>query len=171
MKVLIIYATRGGASRECAQILHDRICSSFDVSVFDIENSPPSPDGYDVAVIGGSIRMTKINKKLKKYLAENAEMLNKIQTAIFLCCGFPENFEDYVALQIPKSVIPTLGMHCFGGELKPQKLKGIDKIIVKMLREDIKGADFEASFSDKSPLPEIVPENIYRLADKIRKLL
>ena len=171
MKVLIIYATRGGTSRECAQILHDKICGSFEVSVFDINDAPPSPEGFDVAVIGGSVRMTKINKKLKKYLALHADALNKMQTAIFLCCGFPENFDDYIAMQIPKTVIPSLGTHCFGGELKPKKLKGMDKLIVKMLRSEIKGADFEVSDEGQAPLPEIVPENIYRLADKIRGLL
>lgn len=171
MKVLIIYATRGGVSRECAQMLHDRIRGSFDVSVYNIEDTPPSPEDFDIAVIGGSVRMTKINKKLKKYLANNADALNKIQTAIFLCCGFPENFDDYVATQIPKTVIPSLGMHCFGGELKPKKLKGMDKLIVKMLRSDITGADFEVSNGNQSPLPEIVPENIYRLADNLRRLL
>ena len=171
MKVIIIYASRGGVSKRCAEILRDKINSSFEVSVFDIENAPPSPDSFDVVVIGGSVRMARINKKLKKYLREHAQILNKKHTALFLCCGFPEYFDTYVAKQFPKSIIPSLGIHCFGGELKPKDLKGIDKLIVKMLREDIQGADYEAYDALHSPLPEIVPENIYRLSDKMRQLL
>ena len=171
MNILIIYSTRGGVSRECAKMLKKHLDRTFEVSVYDIENTPPSPEGFDVAVIGGSVRMAKINKRLKKYLREHATALNDIHTALFLCCGFPENFDDYVSMQIPKSVIPSLGIHCFGGELKPQNLKGIDKLMVKMMRSEIIGTDFEAPEHDRPPLPEIVPENIARLADKIRSLL
>lgn len=171
MKLLVIYSSRGGASKKCAEILSDRLSGSFDTEVYDIENTPPAPDGFDVAVIGGSIRMCKLNKKLKAYLSKNAEALNNIHTAVFLCCGFTENFDDYVNLQVPKSVLADLGIHCFGGELKPKELKGMDKLAVKMMRSSITTADFESPDPNASPLPEIIPENIYRLADRIRALL
>lgn len=171
MKVLIIYASRGGTSKVCAEMLCEKLCGSMEVTVCDIADVPPSPDGFDVAVIGGSVRMGRLNKDLKKYLRDNASVLNGINTALFLCCGFTESFDDYVAMQFPKSVIPSLGIHCFGGELKPEKLTGLDKLLVKMMRSEIRGSDFEAPENTHMPLPEIVPENIYRLADKIRTLL
>ncbi len=171
MKVLIIYATRGGVSRECAQMLRDKLESSFEVTLCDIEDGAPLPDGFDIAVLGGSIRMGKLNKKLKHYIKDNIHTLNNMQTAVFLCCGFTENFDDYVSFQVPKTLVPSLGIHCFGGELKPNKLKGMDKFIVKMVRSSIVGSDFESPDPTASPLPEIVPENIRRLADKIRGLL
>ncbi len=172
MKILIIYATSGGASRMCAEILRDKFSSdAFEVTLCDIHDNPPPPDGFDVAVIGGSIRMGKINKKLKHYLKTHVDTLNKLHTALFLCCGYTENFDDYVSLNFPKSIIPTLGIHCFGGELKPEKLKGFDKFIVKMVRTSILDEDFESPDPTRSPLPEIVPENIWRLADTIRALL
>lgn len=171
MKVLIIYSTRGGVSRTCAQMLRDYLGGTFDVTLCDIEDGAPSPDGFDVAVVGGSIRMGKLNKKLKAYIKANLDTLNQIHTAAFLCCGLTENFDDYVSFQIPKNLLPKLGIHCFGGELKPQKLKGLDKLIVKSVRASIVGEDFESSDPSASPLPEIVPENIRRLADSIRNLL
>ena len=115
--------------------------------------------------------MGSINKKLKKYIKLNLSKLNCIQTALFLCCGYTESFDDYVSLNFPKSLVPKLGIHCFGGELKPEKLKGFDKFIVKMVRSSIINEDFEHPDPNQSPLPEIVPENISRLSDKIRRLL
>ena len=171
MKILIIYSTKGGVSKECANILYEKLAGSFEVSVYDINDTPPSPDGFDIAVIGGSIRFGVLNKKLKAYLKTNAQKLSTMDTALFICCGFTESFEDYASMQFPKQIIPSLGIHFFGGELKPQKLKGIDKWIVKTLRTDMLNDDFEAPDPNKSPLPEIVPENIYRLADRIRELL
>lgn len=172
MRVLVIYATSGGVSRVCAEMLKERLdCDAIRVTLCDIHHTPPSPEGFDVAVIGGSIRMGRINKRLKNYLRTHEATLGKLQTALFLCCGYTENFDDYVALNFPKSIVPSLGIHCFGGELKPEKLHGFDKFIVKMVRASILDEDFESPDPTKSPLPEIVPENIYRLADAIRALL
>ena len=171
MKVLIIYATRGGVSKKCCEMLAGRLEGSMEVQTYDINDAPPSPEGFDVAVIGGSVRMGLINKKLKAYLKAHAQRLNEMQTALFLCCGFSEEFDDYVATQIPKSVLASLGIHFFGGELKPEKLRGLDKLIVKIVRADMKDDDFEHPDPTRSPLPEILPENINRLADRIRALL
>ena len=172
MKVLVIYSTSGGVSRTCAEMLKDRLDGgAISVALYDIKDNPPSPEGYDVAVIGGSVRMGRISKRLKNYLRTHEDALGELQTALFLCCGYTENFDDYVALNFPKSIIPSLGIHCFGGELKPEKLRGFDKFVVKMVRSDILNEDFEHPDPTKSPLPEIVPENIWRLADAIRGLL
>ena len=171
MKILIIYSTKGGVSKVCANMLCDKLMGSFDVSVYDINDNPPTPNEFDVVVIGGSIRFGKLNKKLKMYMKTHAQKLSEINTALFICCGFTESFEDYASMQIPKQIIPSLGIHFFGGELKPQKLKGVDRWIVKTLRADMLNDDFESPDPNRSPLPEIVPENIYRLADRIRELL
>ena len=171
MKVLIIYSSKSGVSRKCAEMIGERLENSMQIDIFDIKDGAPSPEGYDVAVIGGSIRMDRLNKDLRKYLKANAEELNKINTALFLCCGMTDCFEDYVKLNFPKTVVPALGIHYFGGELKPDKLKGIDKLIVRSMRSSINYEDFEAPDHEKAPLPEMIPENVYRLADSIRALL
>ena len=169
MKILIVYSSVWGVSKQCAQMLADMLCDKHEVSVFSIENAP-SPAGFDVAVVGGSVRMGRLNRQLRSYLKNNAEALSGMNTALFMCCGLSENFDDYVALQFPTSVIPSLGIHYFGGELKPEKLKGFDRIAVKMMRSSILGNDFEAPDPSISPLPEILPETISRLAESIRKI-
>ena len=169
MKVLIVYSSVWGVSRQCAQILADKLCDKHEVSVFSIEDAPPPAD-FDVAVIGGSVRMGRLNGRLRAYLKENAAVLSEMHTALFMCCGLSENFDDYVALQFPTSVVPSLGIHYFGGELKPEKLKGFDRFAVKMMRSSILGNDFEAPDPTVSPLPEILPEAINRLAESILKI-
>ena len=99
-----------------------------------------------------------------------AEILSKMPSAFFLCCGFPSASEDYIEMQIPKELTLSLGAHCFGGELKPAKLKGFDKLIVRLMRSNLKSQDFEESDDDHLPIPEILPESIDRLCDNIRKL-
>ncbi len=167
MKVLIVYSTRGGVSRRCSEMLAERLGGSAEVTLCDINDGAPAPDSFDVCVIGGSIRMNKLNKKLKAYISQHTDILNSKQTAVFLCCGYTESFDDYVHYQVPRALIPSLGIHFFGGELKPEKLKGLDKLVVKMVRSSIVEADFECPDPTRSTLPEILPETIWRLANKI----
>ena len=169
MKILIAYSSVWGVSKSCARMLADKLSDKHQVSLHSIENAP-SPKGFDVAVIGGSVRMGRLSRPLRAYLNENAEALSDIDTALFMCCGLSENFDDYVALQFPTSVVPSLGIHFFGGELKPEKLKGFDRLVVKVMRSSILGNDFEAPDPSISPLPEILPETISRLAERIRNI-
>ena len=171
MKILIIYSTRAGVSRKCSEMLAEKLKGSFEVSVYDIKDNPPAPNDFDVCVVGGSIRMARINKRLKAYLKAHAEALSSKHTALFLCCGFTESFDDYVAMQFPKNIIASLGIHCFGGEMKPDKLKGLDKLVIKTVLSQIKYEEFDDPDPKRSPIPEILPETIYRLADRIRALL
>ena len=171
MKLLIVYSTNYGVSRKCAEMIAKRLDTKMEVCVYDINNNPPSPEGFDAAVVGGSIRMLRINKKLRAYLKQYSEKLSSIPTALFLCCGFSENFDDYVPMVFPKTLKASLGIHCFGGELKPDKLRGLDKFIVKRIRSSMQYRDFDDPDPNASPLPEILPETVFRVADSIKNLI
>ena len=170
MKILIVYATRGGVSRACAEMLKEKLVPSYEVSCYNVEEGAPAPNDFDVAVVGGSIRMGKLNKKLKKYIKEYREALGRMPSAAFICCGFPTDLEDYVETQLPRALEFSLGIHCFGGEIKPEKQKGVDKLILKMMKNHIRYLDLEENGKHDYMLPEIIPEHISMLADRIRAL-
>ena len=170
MKILILYATHGGVTRTCAEILTKRLMSHHTVQTMDIHDNPPSPASYDAVVLGSCIRMGKINKAIKRYIKTYMNQLSSISTGVFFCCGYPRQFDEYVETQLPKKLICSLGIHCFGGELKPEKLSGLDKLVVRIARSSINSQDFEESDADHHALPEILPENIALLAEKIEKL-
>lgn len=166
MKILIAYTSKNGTTAKCAKMLAEKLEVSHEVIVTDMnkEDTVP-PEGFDVVVLGSSVRMGAVSKKLKKYIKANVDMLNSKLCAVFLCCGFPDEFEEYLS-QIPKYLIPSLGIHCFGGELKPREARGFDKIIIKIMRNSITGHDFEDG-NYTGMLPEIIPEHINILADRI----
>ena len=170
MKVLIVYAPKGGTSKEAATMLAERLKTRAEVSLFDINDAPPAPNSFDVAVIGGSIRMGKLNKKLKKYIRTGIDTLSSMPTAVFICCGLLKDFEDYKIMQLPKRLECSLGVHCFGGHLKPDRVKGIDKIFVKIMRESILTQDPDKSEDARYDLPELMPDTIYALAERICRL-
>lgn len=170
MKVLIVYSTRQGVSRQASEMLAQRMGNKASVSLFNIMDTPPAPDGFDAVVIGGSIRFGKLNKALKKYIKNNTHTLSSIPCAAFLCCGISKDFNDYATMQLPKGLKCSLGIHYFGGELKPDKIKGFDKLIVKIMRENILTQDIDISERDKNELPELMTDTIFALAERICRL-
>lgn len=170
MKLLIVYATKNGVSKRACEMLAEKLASYATVELYDVKNDPPSPDGYDACVVGGSIRMTKLSKKLKAYMRANAKTLSNMPSAAFICCGLTNDFEDYVVTEIPKDIKFSLGVHCFGGELKTDRVRGMDKILTYFMRQSILTQDPDKSNRDMIELPEIFPDTIHALAERIRRL-
>ena len=170
MKILIIYATKNGVSKIAAERLSEQLSSSNEISLYDINDNPPAPNTFDVVVLGGSVRMTRINKKLKKYIKKYLNEISNMPSAFFFCCGIIRDFDDYKATELPSKIQFSLGIECFGGELKPDKLKGFDKLVVKAMRQSILTQDSDLRNSSNLELPEFMPENVLALAERIKRL-
>ena len=172
MNILILYATRGGATRECVGILQGMLPDCHTVRCVDLseEKEAPSPATFDVIVLGSSIQMGRALSEWRAYVKAHKALLSEKQTAVFFCCGYPKLFDEYVETQIPRGLTCSLGAHCFGGELKPEKRKGLAKLLVRSMRNAIRSQDFEKAEEDRHALPELLPENIALLADSIKKL-
>lgn len=170
MNILILYATKWGVTKECGQILAKQLEGRYEVTLMNLHQETPDLKKYDLIVLGSHIRMGRMDKAMKKLLRENATLLSSLPTAVYFCMGYPKQFEEYADIELPRELHCSLGVHCFGGELKPEKLKGIDKWIVRAMRNSIRTQDFEESDADHHQLPEILPENVTLLADKIKTL-
>ncbi len=169
MRILIIYASRGGATETCAELLAEKLRVHHTPVLRRAGKELPSPREYDGVVIGSYIRMGHMDRTLKKYIKTHQELLSELPSAVFFCCGYPKQFDEYVEIDLPKQLSCAWGVHCFGGELKPEKLRGMDRILVKMMRNAIVEQDFEESDADHHPLPELIPENISILVEKMEK--
>ena len=169
MKILIVYATHGGVAKRCAEMLGRELEEQDEITYADGRVEEISdPQAFDVVIIGSSVRFENIDKRIKKYVKNNLDKLCSMPCGVYLCCGFTRLFGEYSETLFPKRFKPSLGFHLFGGELKPDKLSGFDKIAVMIMRGSIKSQDFEESDSDHHDLPEIIPENISLLAKEIR---
>lgn len=167
MKILIAYTSANGTTAKCAELLCEELRRKNDVTLVDInKETAPDPTGFDAVLLGSSIRFARISKKLKAYIKANMDKLNAMKSGMFICCGIPDEFESYVKEQTPKGYRASLGAVYFGGELKPKKLKGVDKLIVRAMRNEITGHDFEDGNYD-GVLPDILPENIDNFAERV----
>ena len=170
MNLLIIYTTRTGTVETSLDILEKYIpqakitrcnlCVSDDI---------PTLEDYDIVLVGSSIKMGKIHKKIKSFIGENHERLLKLKVGYFLCLGFVDLFDEYMVKNFPRDLRDNaISITCFGGDMNPDKHTGIDKMIIKMVRADILGGGDNGQERDDISLPTINENNISQLAELIK---
>jgi menaquinone-dependent protoporphyrinogen oxidase len=167
VRVAIIYATKSGTTRECAELLAKHL-HRHDVSVFEVSKAPDLED-YDTVVLGFSVRMGRAIKSARKFMKEHGEILARKRASYFLCCGFIDCFDEYAKKTIPTELLASASdVCCFGGHLDPSRVKGFDKIIVKSVRAEILGGGDNGDQRDDMVLPTILDENISQFAERIK---
>ena len=158
MKTLIIYASTYGYTKECVEKLKELI--NGEVNITNIKTDDvPSIDEFDNIIIGGSIYMGQIHKKLKEYCTINLNQLLNKKIALLLCCGLPENFDETIKNCFPNELLETaISKECFGGELRTEKMSLAHKMITGLMQR-----------ASKPGRPETMgmPENMTKLAECI----
>ena len=162
LNIIIVYATKTGCTSVCASELSG--CLKFqDVKIYNKDESEPDLSRCDICIVGGSIRFGKLDKRIYNFIQKNRVNLDKCKTAYYICNAFDEETDRYFSKCFPKGVIDkALAYSSFGGELKIDKQKGIDKLVVKMiLKENEENDDFS--------MPNIQTDAINRFADELKK--
>ena len=168
MKIVIAYSSKSGTVRECAEALAEKLAPN-EVTLADLELSPPDLTGFDIAVIGGYVRMGKLSKKMAQFVEENKALLSETMHAFFICCGLPESTEYYFEKALPRDLLDSsISNICFGGDLRVNKQKGLDKFIAKLILKEIKNNNIAEDMNEEMSIPAVLPENISRFADEIR---
>lgn len=156
MKTIIIYATKYGFTKECVDELKNQL--NGDVLAVDIlKDSISSLDAFDQIIIGGSIYMGQINRKLRTFCENNLESITSKRLGLFLCCGLLENFEQSISNAFPSQLIEkAVSKECFGGQLRTEIMKGPDRLITNMMKK--------ATANQGRPEATKLTENINRMA-------
>lgn len=156
MKTIIIYATKYGFTKECVDELKNQL--NGDVLAVDIlKDSISSLDAFDQIIIGGSIYMGQINRKLRTFYENNLESITSKRLGLFLCCGLLENFEQSISNAFPSQLIEkAVSKECFGGQLRTEIMKGPDRLITNMMKK--------ATANQGRPEATKLTENINRMA-------
>ncbi len=84
MKILIIYGTTEGQTRKIARYMEENLqAKGHAVSISDASDDPPSPQGFDAVILGGSLHMMKHQAALADYATRHAAMLNNMPGVFF----------------------------------------------------------------------------------------
>lgn len=157
MKTLIIYAGKYGCTKECAEKLKSQIEGETTV-VNAAKEKMPIIEEYDTIIIGSSIYVGQIHKKVKTFISDNLSELKKKNVGLFLVCGFIDKFDETVAANFPKEFREhAQSIECFGGELNVEKMNFLHKSVMKMIEKEV----------DVSSI-KLMPENIKKMINEMR---
>ncbi len=119
-----------------------------DVSIVNIMLEPASRlEEYDNIILGGSIYIGKIQKKLSNFITNNLPLLLEKRIGLFICAG--EKDEALLGKELTLAFPPLLFDHAivkdvFGFEIDMEKLNFLEKFVMSKVK-GVKTSIYELS--------------------------
>ena len=115
MKTIILYASKSGAARECAELLASKLP---ECAVYDLKNEVPDIRDAEMVIIGAGVRMGKTYGAARRFINKNLDTLTSKRTALYLCNADPETYEKAVEKNFPAELIThSICTMSFGGKM------------------------------------------------------
>ena len=132
MKTLIVYATRHGCTKTCAEKIRSVLPRGADLVTIK-ESGDIALEAYDAVAIGGSIHAGRIQGSVKKFCDRRQDVLLKKKVGLFLCCmeegeKAKKEFEDNFP-QALRNHASAKGI--FGGAFDFDRMNFLERAIVK----------------------------------------
>lgn len=133
MNAIIIYSSKYGCTADCSNYLKSGLSGSVTLADIDKTNSQSIDlKNYDTIIFGSSIYIGGISKKMRTFCNQNIDLLSKKRVGIFLCCSTPAQMDEYLSKNFPSILLKNaVAIKNFGGEVRLDKMKVIDKLIMK----------------------------------------
>jgi len=134
MKILIVFATKGGVTAESAHVIAEVLDKQFEHEVDTVnlmENKSPDITPYDAIFIGSGIRMGRWYGRAKKMLKSDFKD-KKVVIFLSACsAGDPEKHDQAVTNYITKKLtkhphIQPIAGEAFGGRMKTSGKEQVD---------------------------------------------
>jgi len=132
MKVLVLYATKHGATAEIAE----KIAKKMDGVAHNLANKNlPNLADFEYVILGSSVYASTIRKEMKQFLAK----MPQIQPIAGIFLSSFEEKDDFFAKNFPPHVLAQVKVKAFlGGIFDPTKVGGIERAIIKAVMKQTK---------------------------------
>lgn len=159
MKTLIVYATKYGCTKKCADLLKTFL--DGDTRIAQVKNGTINLTEYDNVIIGGPVYMGKMQGDITAFCKRYKSQLLTKRFALFACCYTPGEDKEYFKTLFPKELLDySLYTTTVGGIMNYEKMNFVYK---KMFQSLKKIDDFNKGFVE----PVIRTEDIKKIASVI----
>lgn len=170
MKSLIIYSSKKGATKKCAEQIKKGIAG--EVKMVSSNEAQKLPlEAYDNIIIGSPVYAGRLDKDLKVFCQKHTEVLTKKRTFLFLGCMNEKLIKDYVKNNLPEEVAKHLNdVVCCGGAFYFSKMNFLEKFMIKKIANSEKKARGEKDLVDgKTDIEAFNKANIKLLIKEINE--
>ena len=162
MKILIVYGTKYGCTKKCAELLKSYLHG--EVTVASAKSVGVPLKDYDVVFVGGSVYMGKMRKEVVRFCKRHKKQLMKKRLGIFVCCYTPNSTCGFIETLLPQEILDHASyVTCVGGEMNYEKMNFVYRKTFQMLKRI---DDFNKVFID----PQIHSEELQTLAERVMNL-
>lgn len=132
MATLIIYTSRHGTTEKIAALLSQELVNQ-PADMVDLRKAKlPDLANYDQVVLGGSIHIGQIQRKLKHFCKKHEAELLKKKLGLYLCYMLEdkasEEFHNAYSEEL-RNHATALGM--FGGEFLFEKMNALERVVMR----------------------------------------
>lgn len=161
MKTAIVYATKYGCTKKCAEILKTYLHG--EVSMLSVKADNINLSQYDTVFIGGSVYMGKIQKEISHFCKRNLKQLLHKKIGLFACCYTPKDTVGFFETLYPIELINHASyVTSVGGIMDYEKMN----FLYRKLFQSLKKIDgFNEGFTE----PVINEGEIKKLAEAVNK--
>ena len=170
-KVLIVYASKTGTTKDVAAKLADRTgaalydcCANMLVEGQDgqVKQQPRLAD-YGVVLIGTAMYMGSPMKAAKRFIKAHSEEFAQKPPILFTCgVGTEEEDGEYLRKHLPEGMQPRFYRHA-GGEIRPEQMSSFGRMAMKEYEKQhgiIPSINWEAVDALSRAIEESVEEDI-----------
>jgi menaquinone-dependent protoporphyrinogen oxidase len=131
MNTAIIFMTRTGSTEKVAGKLKDKIQGN--VSLVNLATDKvPDLEPFDNILIGGSVKMGKIQKTVQEFCKQNESVLLTKNLGLFICCMYEGDQAEKQFNDSFSEALRSKAKKLFaGGTFNFEELGFFDKMIVK----------------------------------------
>ena len=157
MKAAIVYATKYGCTKKCAEMLKTYLNGEADI--LSAKSDKISLAQYDTVFIGGSVYMGKIQQEITHFCKRNLKQLLHKKIGLFACCYTPKDTEGFFEILFPLELLHHASyVTSVGGKMDYDKMN----FLYRKLFQSLKKID---GFNEGFIEPEINAEEIKKLAE------
>jgi len=96
--VLVLYATKTGATEQCIKVLTEEISNC---TICNIDGEKPNIQDFDRIILGAGVRDGKIYKPIRDFIKKNHNELLKKRMGYFFCNEKQKETEEIIERNIP----------------------------------------------------------------------
>jgi menaquinone-dependent protoporphyrinogen oxidase len=135
MSILILYNSKHGAVKEVVSMMKNISGEQIDIRELDSHISGSDIEKYDSLIVGGSIHMGKVQKRIIRFCKNYSHFFKEKKSGIFLCTlTDPKEAEHYIEENFPADVIKACqAIGLFGGAIHFEKMNFLEKAMMKKI--------------------------------------
>lgn len=137
METVVIFASKNGYTRECAQQVALGLGSEGNnAQIADIRREAKHIDlnAFDTVVIGGGIHAGSQSGALRRYCTKHEAQLRTKRLGLFVCGTDVEHQEKQISDSFPQSLLDVaVAKGWFGGRIIFDEQKGIMRFMLKKI--------------------------------------